>query len=46
MHLDEVADIESGDVLDEGELIGYVGDTGNANSEIAFSLHKRSGLLY
>jgi peptidoglycan hydrolase-like protein with peptidoglycan-binding domain len=31
MHLDEIADIESGDVLDAGELIGFVGDTGNAN---------------
>lgn len=30
MHLAEAADIEEGDVLDAGELIGFVGDTGNA----------------
>lgn len=31
MHLDEIADIESGDVLRAGDIIGYMGDTGNAN---------------
>lgn len=31
MHLDKIADIESGDVLKPGDIIGYVGDTGNAN---------------
>lgn len=31
MHLDEIADIKSGDVLDVGDLIGYVGNTGNAS---------------
>lgn len=31
MHLNEVADISEGDVLKKGELIGYVGNTGNAS---------------
>lgn len=31
MHLDEIADIDEGDELDKGELIGYVGNTGNAS---------------
>jgi len=30
MHLDEIADIKSGDVLEAGDFIGTVGDTGNA----------------
>lgn len=30
MHLDEIADIEPGDVLKAGDFIGTVGDTGNA----------------
>jgi hypothetical protein len=30
MHLDEVADIDEGDQLETGDLIGYVGNTGNA----------------
>jgi hypothetical protein len=30
MHLMGIADIDEGDVLDVGDLIGYVGDTGNA----------------
>ncbi len=30
MHLNEVADISEGDELSKGELIGYVGNTGNA----------------
>jgi hypothetical protein len=30
MHLMAIADIDEGDVLDVGDLIGYVGDTGNA----------------
>jgi hypothetical protein len=31
MHLDEIADIDEGDELEVGELIGYVGNTGNAS---------------
>lgn len=32
MHLDEIADgVSTGDELNVGDLIGYVGDTGNAN---------------
>src|SRR5690606_7271821 len=32
MHLDEIAsDLEEGDRLDTGDLIGYVGNTGNAS---------------
>ena len=32
MHLDEIADgLESGDELNPGDVIGYVGDTGNAS---------------
>ncbi|MEX0917777.1 MAG: peptidoglycan DD-metalloendopeptidase family protein [Candidatus Paceibacterota bacterium] len=31
MHLDEVADIDVGDVLKAGDLIGFVGNTGNAS---------------
>ncbi|HXK39632.1 MAG TPA: peptidoglycan DD-metalloendopeptidase family protein [Candidatus Paceibacterota bacterium] len=31
MHLSGFADIEEGDVLEEGDLIGLVGDTGNAS---------------
>lgn len=31
MHLDEFADIDEGDVLEEGDLIGFVGSTGNAS---------------
>ncbi|MCF7831593.1 MAG: peptidoglycan DD-metalloendopeptidase family protein [Candidatus Pacebacteria bacterium] len=30
MHLSELADIDEGDVLEAGDLIGYVGHTGNA----------------
>lgn len=30
MHLSEIADIEEGDVLKVGDLVGYVGHTGNA----------------
>lgn len=30
MHLDEIADIQEGDVLKVGDFIGTVGDTGNA----------------
>lgn len=30
MHLSEIADIDEGDELNVGDIIGYVGDTGNA----------------
>lgn len=30
MHLSEIADIDEGDVLNVGDIIGYVGHTGNA----------------
>jgi len=30
MHLDEIAEIDSGDELKRGDLLGYVGNTGNA----------------
>ena len=35
MHLSDVADIDEGDVLEEGDLIGYVGNTGNASGGAA-----------
>lgn len=35
MHLADVADIDEGDVLEEGDLIGYVGSTGNASGGAA-----------
>ncbi len=38
MHLDSIADIESGDKLDVGDLIGTVGDTGNAPDGV-YHLH-------
>ncbi len=31
MHLDEIADIDEGDEIEKGALIGYVGNTGNAS---------------
>jgi hypothetical protein len=30
MHLDSIADIKSGDILEPGDLIGFAGNTGNA----------------
>lgn len=38
MHLDSIADINPGDKLDPGDLIGTVGDTGNAPDGV-FHLH-------
>lgn len=35
MHLDSIADISEGDVLAPGDLIGYVGNTGNASGGAA-----------
>lgn len=35
MHLDDIADIDEGDVLDVGDYIGTVGDTGNASGGAA-----------
>lgn len=35
MHLDEFADIKAGDVLEAGDFIGTVGDTGNAQGVFA-----------
>lgn len=35
MHLDAIADISEGDVLAPGDLIGYVGNTGNASGGAA-----------
>lgn len=35
MHLSDVADIDEGDVLEVGDLIGYVGNTGNASGGAA-----------
>mgnify|MGYP002622172885 CR=1 FL=1 len=38
MHLDDIADLDPGDELDVGDLIGTVGDTGNAPDGV-YHLH-------
>jgi hypothetical protein len=46
MHLDSFADIDEGDVLKVGEIIGYVGNTGNAIStppHLHYELHDDDG---
>lgn len=35
MHLDDIADIDAGDELEVGDVIGYVGNTGNASGGAA-----------
>lgn len=35
MHLDDIGNIKAGDVLQEGDYIGTVGDTGNAQGGVA-----------
>jgi len=47
MHLDSFADVEEGDVLKVGEVIGYVGNTGNAIStppHLHYELHNDDGV--
>ncbi len=42
MHLNEIADIDEGDVLKKGDLIGFIGNTGNASSgapHLHFEIH-------
>lgn len=47
MHLDDIANIKAGDVLQEGDYIGTVGDTGNAQGGVAhlhFEVREREAL--
>src|SRR3989344_2981348 len=46
LHLSEFADIDEGDVLKVGEIIGYVGNTGNAQytlPHLHYELHNDDG---
>lgn len=46
MHLSEIADLDEGDVLEKGDLIGYVGYTGNAIASaphLHFEIHDEDG---
>ncbi len=46
MHLSEVADIDEGDVLEPGDIVGYVGHTGNAIASaphLHFEIHDENG---
>lgn len=46
MHLDSYADIKEGDILKIGEIIGYVGNTGNAittSPHLHYELHDEDG---
>lgn len=48
MHLDKFAEgIKEGDVLEQGSLIGYLGDTGNAKggpAHVHFEIHNSKGI--
>ena len=46
MHLSKIADIDEGDVLEKGDIIGYVGHTGNAVAaapHLHFEIHDEDG---